>query len=349
VVGREFLLNQREGRSKASERAAAARFPTQGLLRAVIALGAALLIAWPAPSHAAELLLRVGDLRVPAGSVVHGNVIALGGTAFVDGTVEGNAMAVGGNVDVTGRVEGSVRAEGGSVLLRPTAVVGGQATALGGQVRREPGSAVGGAPGPPGPAPGFPVPGIPFPRPWTRPAPLPPYWWHGPGISPSPFLNAVFRTLYLSALVCFIGVAWLLAVLFPGALSRLAAALERAPVASFGAGLVGWLLSFLIPVLLILSVVGIALSFLVPVAVVVAALFGMTALALVIGQRIRRFNLVQNVVAGAVLLAVTFSLPRLGGLVVFVAATLGLGAVVMALAEGRRPREMTPPSPAPPA
>jgi len=35
--------------------------------------------------------------------------------------------------------------------------------------------------------------------------------------------------------------------------------------------------------------------------------------------------------------------------VVFVAATLGLGAVVMALAEGRRPREMTPPSPAPPA
>jgi len=153
----------------------------------------------------------------------------------------------------------------------------------------------------------------------------------------------------LSALVCFIGIAWLLAVLFPGALSRLAAALERAPVASFGAGLVGWLLSFLIPVLLILSVVGIALSFLVPVAVVVAALFGMTAVALVIGQRIRRFNLVQNVVAGAVLLAVTFSLPRLGGLVVFVAATLGLGAVVMALAEGRRPREMTPPSPAPPA
>ena len=74
-------------------------------MRAVIALGAALLIALPAPSHAAELLLRVGDLRVPAGSVVHGNVIALGGTAFVDGTVEGNAMAVGGNIDVTGRVK----------------------------------------------------------------------------------------------------------------------------------------------------------------------------------------------------------------------------------------------------
>jgi hypothetical protein len=349
VVGREFLLNQRDGRSKGHERAVATRVPIRGLLRAVIALGAALLIIWPAPSRAAELLLRVGDLRVPARTVVHGNVIALGGTAYVDGTVEGNAVAVGGNVDVSGRVEGSVRAEGGNVLLRPTAVVDGQATAIGGQIRREAGSAVGGMPGRPVPAPGLRIPGFPFPPPWTRPAPVPPYWLPGPRISPSPLLNAVFRTLYLSALVCFIGIAWLLAVLFPGALSRLASALERAPVASFGAGLVGWVLSFLIPVLLILSVVGVALSFLVPVAVVVAALFGMTAVALVIGQRIRRFNLVQNVVAGAVLLAVTFSLPRLGGLLVFMAATLGLGAVVMALAEGRRPREMTPPSPAPPA
>ncbi len=318
-------------------------------MRAVIAIGAALLIAWPAPSRAAEFLLRVGDLRVPAGSVVHGDVIALGGTAFVDGTVEGNAVAVGGNVDVSGRVEGSVRAEGGSVFLRPTAVVEGQATAVGGQVRREPGSSVGGAPGPAVPAPGFPIPGFPFPPPWTRPVPLPPHWWPGPRIGPPPFLSAVFRALYLSALVCFIGVAWLLAVLFPGALSRLAATLERAPVASFGAGLVGWLLSFLIPVLLILSVVGVMLSFLVPVAVVAAALFGMTAVALVIGERIRRFSLVQNVVAGAVLLAVTFSLPRLGGIVAFVAATFGLGAVVMALTERRRPREMTPQSPAPPA
>jgi hypothetical protein len=294
-------------------------------------------------------MLRVGELRVPAGSVVHGNVIALGGSAFLDGTVEGNAVAVGGNVDVSGHVEGSVRAEGGNVILRPTAIVDGEATAVGGQVRREPGSSVGRSPGPPFHVPRGPVPGFPFPPPWTRPSPVPPYWWPGPGIGPPRFLSALFRALYLSALVCFIGVAWLLAVLFPEALSRLAAALERSPVASFGAGLLGWLLSFLIPVLLILSVVGVPLSFLVPVAVVVAALFGMTAVALVIGQRIRRFNLVQNVVAGAVLLAVTFSVPRLGGLVAFVAATFGLGAVVMAFAGGRRPREMTPPSPAPPA
>ena len=345
MIGREILLNEAEGGSRVGAHIVIPRFVAR-LLAAVLALGTAFLVACPERSAAAEFLLHVGDVRVATGTVVHGDVIALAGSVFLAGTVEGNAVAVGGNVDVSGHVEGSVRAQGGDVILRATGIVDGQATAVGGQVRREPGSSLGGATPPAPQAP--PSPRYRFPPPWVQPMPRPPYWWPGPRPEPLLFPEGLLRFLYFSSLIGFIGFAWILAVLFPGALSRLATALERAPAASFGAGLLGWLLSLLIPVLLILSVVGLMFLFLVPMAVILAVLFGTTAVALVIGRRIRRFGVVQNVVVGAVLLAVAFSVPRLGGLVAFLAATLGLGAVLVAFAEGRRPSAVPPSPPASP-
>src|SRR5207302_6439846 len=122
-----------------------------------LGLGAAVLFGSATPSGAAEFLLRAGDLEVPAGTVVHGSAISVGGAVSIAGTVEGDAVAIGGGVEVTGRVEGSAHAVGGNVILRSTAVVDRGASAVGGTVYSEPGASVGGAraqpylppPGPP--------------------------------------------------------------------------------------------------------------------------------------------------------------------------------------------------------
>jgi hypothetical protein len=305
------------------------------LVSLVLGLGTVLLLGGLTPSMAVEFILKVGDLQVPAGTVVHGDAIAVGGSVYVDGTVEGDAAALGGNVDVRGHVGGAARAAGGSVILRPTAVVDGEATAVGGEVRQEPGASVGGTRSQPGPS---------SPPSYRSPGP-PSQWWPGPWLGALFMAKALFWFLYLLTLASFISSAWLVAVLFPRAVARLAEVIEREPVTVFGAGLLGWPLSLALAFLLILSLVGLTLVLLVPVALVLAVLFGTTAIAFVIGRRIRPSGVAQDVIVGAVLLAIGFSIPRAGGLLALVVATVGLGSVLVAFVEGHRSRHAPPPPP----
>lgn len=69
-----------------------------------------------------------GNVTVPAGRRVDGDVVAVGGSARVDGYVDGDVVAVGG-----------------SVRLGPTAVVEGEVTSVGGTIHRSPGAVVHGA------------------------------------------------------------------------------------------------------------------------------------------------------------------------------------------------------------
>src|SRR5436853_7581637 len=86
-----------------------------------LGLGAVVLFGSVTPAWAAAFLLRAGDLQVPAGTVVHGSAISVGGNAYINGTVEGDAIAFGGRVDVTGRVQASVRAGGVNAIVRASA------------------------------------------------------------------------------------------------------------------------------------------------------------------------------------------------------------------------------------
>jgi hypothetical protein len=319
----------------------------------VIVLSAVFIDGSITPSSARELLLKVGDLQVPAGTAVYGDAIAVGGTAYVDGTVEGDAVAVAGSVEVRGRVGGSVRAAGGNVVLHSTAIIGGEATAVGGTVQREPGASVGGRRSTPSPPPlGFPP--LPFPFPPGNGGPFPPGPWWLPGLVAGVLLilKSLFWLVHLVLLVTFVGTAWLVAVLFPRALTRLGAVLERDPGMALAAGLLGWPLAVIIAVVLVVSVVGLTLVLLVPVALLAAVQFGMTAVALIVGRRIRPSGPVQEVIIGAVILAIVFSVPGLGGLVGLAVATWGLGAVILLLVEERRFRQPPPapqvPSPQPP-
>jgi hypothetical protein len=314
------------------------------LLLAVV-LAAILMSGSVTPLSAKELLLKVGDLQVPAGTAVYGDAVAVGGNAYVDGTVEGDAVAVGGTVEVRGHVAGSVRAAGGNVVLYSTAIVGGEATAVGGTVWREPGASIGGRRSMPPPPPFPPVPG-PIP-PGSESVP-PASWWL-PGVFAATFLmlKSLFWLIHLVLVILFVGSAWLLAALFPSALTRLGGVLERDPVLALGAGLLGWPLAVVITIVLIVSVVGLTLVLLVPIAVFTAVQFGATAVALVVGRRIRPSGPVSEVIIGAVLLAIGFSIPGLGGLIGLAVATWGLGAVLLLLVGERRFRQ--PPAPQAPS
>ncbi len=314
----------------------------------VVTLAIVLVLGCLPPSWAKELLLRIGDLQVPAGTVVHGDAIAVGGTAFVDGTVEGDVVAFGGSVDVRGHVAGSARAEGGNIMLHSTAIVDGDATAVRGTVRREPGASVGGRRSEPSPPLTFPP--VPIPGPPGNEAPLPtsPWWLPGALAGMLLALQSLFWFVHLVLLVLFIGSAWLLAALFPRAIAQLGSVLERDPVVAFGVGLLGWPISVMVAVVLVLSVVGLTLVLLVPLGLFAAIQFGSTAVALVVGHRIRASGIVQETVVGAVILAVVFSFPGLGGLAALVVATWGLGAVLLAFVERRRLRQ-APPADQPPS
>jgi hypothetical protein len=324
-----------------------------GRALAAIALGAALLAIAPPPARAGELLLRIGDLEVPEGSIVQGDAIAVGGTARIDGTVEGDATVIGGTVDVGGHVTGSVRAEGGNVILRSSASVDGDVTAVGGVVWREPGARVRGHAPPPA-APPLPFP-APVPPPWEPPVPFPGVpWWLPGGLGVlGAVVRSIFQVAHLFARIAFIIAAWVVAVLFPLLLGRVAALLQRDPLAAFAAGLLGWPLALMVGVVLVASVVGLTLVFLLPVALTVGAQIGVTALALLIGRRIRPLAAAAPAaVLGAVILAVVFSLPGVGGLIAFIAATWGLGGVLLLLWERRlrpSPPASPPGGPAPPA
>jgi len=307
------------------------------LLLFVLVLSAVVISGSVTPSSARELLLKVGDLQVPAGTAVYGDAIAVGGTAYVDGTVEGDVAAIGGGVEVRGHVVGSVRAAGGNVVLYSTAIVGGEATAVGGTVRQEPGASVGGrrSPSPP------PPPGTgPFP---PGNEPFPNAWWL-PGVFAAAFLmlKSLFWLVHLMLLIMFVGTAWVLAALFPAALTRLGAVLERDPALALGAGLLGWPLAVMIAVVLIVSIVGLTLVLLVPIVLFTAVQFGTTAVALVVGRRIRPSGPIQEVIIGAVLLAILFSIPGLGTLIGLAVATWGLGAVLLSFVGERRFRRPPP-------
>jgi hypothetical protein len=308
-------------------------------IAAGLILGAVLASGSLAPAWAKEILLRIGEVRVPADTVVHGDVIAVAGSAYVDGTVEGDAIALGGAVEVRGHVTGSVRANGGNVVLHSTAVIDGDASAVGGTVRREPGASVGGGPAsPPSTAPPFPFPSVPWPG---ATPPAPPWWLPGMIAGLLFMLHSLFWAGHLLLLATFVGTAWLLAVLFPHAVARVAAVLERDPLMALAAGVVAWPVAAVVTVLLAITVVGVPLALCMPAAVIVAAQFGLTAVALIIGKRAHPSEAVRESVVGAVLLAIAFSLPGLGHLIGLAAATWGLGAVLLALTEARRMR--TPP------
>ena len=201
--------------------------------------------------HSSNDLVRVfqGDLTVPEGRVIQGDVICVGGSVELSpGTVvQGDAVAVGGSITVD---------EGALVMGQAVAVLGTVDVARGAQVMGEHvqvgmGKLFGSS---------------------TR--------RHGRLTSLGPF--GLFPTVALFALVYLIGL--LLLRMWPERVRNVGFALFENPVRSFTVGFLCWLLLLPLVVLLGISIVGIPLIPLLPVIIFLSIVVGLSSFAMRIGE-----------------------------------------------------------------
>jgi hypothetical protein len=92
-------------------------------------------------------IVRFGrNIRVRAGRKVKGDVVAIGGSVFIEGRVYGDVVAIGGSVvlDEGSRVKGDAVVVGGDLELLDGSYVRGDAVAIAGSIEDEDGSHVGG-------------------------------------------------------------------------------------------------------------------------------------------------------------------------------------------------------------
>ena len=250
--------------------------------------------------HGGNDLVRVfqGDLTVPEGRVVQGDVVCVGGSVELSpGTVvQGDAVAVGGSVTVD---------EGALVMGQAVAVLGTVDVARGAQVMGEHvqvgmGKLFGGG--------------------RRR---------HGWLTSLGPF--GLFPTVALFALVYLIGLVVLR--MWPERVRNVGFAMFENPVRSFTVGFLCWLLLLPLVVLLAISLVGIPLIPLLPVAVFLSIVIGLSSFAMRIGEALpagpgQRFVPPAALGMGmAVLLLVAF-VPWLGVSLLALLQFFALGASV---------------------
>ncbi|MGH7570995.1 MAG: hypothetical protein ACREMK_04020 [Gemmatimonadota bacterium] len=201
--------------------------------------------------------VRIGaSIEIDTGEVVNGDVVSVGGSVEVDGTVNGDVVAVGGSVE-----------------LGPNAVVDGEVTSVGGTIDRDPGAVVRGS-----------VNEVAFGGPDFR--------FHGPDFGAGPFFAGVAGLIgtlvWIAVLLLLVCLAFLFA-------RRPIERMEyRVATSPWKAALVGLVFQILfIPalvltcVVLAISIIGIPLLVLVPfamLALAIGALLGLTAVAKRLGH-----------------------------------------------------------------
>jgi hypothetical protein len=199
-----------------------------------------------------------GSVTVPAGRHVEGDVVAVGGSARVDGHVDGSVVAVGG-----------------SVRLGPNAVVEGEVTSVGGTIHRAPGAVVHGA---------------------VNEVAFGPNLDFHPRFGFSPMIGEIGgligTVLWIAFLAFIVSLAFLLA---RGPVERMEYRMATSAWKAAAVGLVSWLL--FIPVLvmttviLAISIIGIPLLLVIPFAMLALAigiLLGFVAVAKYIGHEAER-------------------------------------------------------------
>jgi hypothetical protein len=287
-----------------------------------------------------------GSVAVEAGEVINGDVVAVGGSARVDGTVRGGVVAVGG-----------------SVTLGPGAVVEDDVVVVGGVLRRAPEAQVRGKISEIGL-------GLDLDRlRWSGR----PFWTGWGSLFGSAF--ALASTLMRLAVLCLFSA--LVVLLGQSYMERAGARAAAEPLKSWAVGFLAQLLFLPIMIigclLLIITIIGIPLLFLlvpfVLLALAVVGLVGFTGVAYHVGRlvsgRMRwpdgnpyATTIIGIVVlmtpvllarlaglGGGLLFPMTFGLGALGLVVEYLAWTIGFGAVALM----RLQRSPSPPMAAAPA
>jgi hypothetical protein len=278
---------------------------------------------------AGELVVIGGNLTMQEDSLVTGNAAVVGGTATVDGTVLGDLVALGGDVTVGDQ-----------------ASVKGDVVALGGRVHRAEGADIGSVVQGPG------LGTESFWRSLSFPA-----FTSDIGFRPGSMIASTVSTLFGAVFLALIGMA--VYSFWPTQTAEVGRTIVTAPLPSLGVGCVVYPVAAMISFFILITI---CLAIFVPVVVllvVAAGLFGWIALGVLLGRWLAQVTgwktATPAVVAGvgvfvmSILGGILTEIPCLGSLVVFGAASIALGAVVLSRFGTRRYGAPATPSPGTPA
>ena len=311
--------------------------------------GTALAAAGPAPAtHSSDITQVAGQVVIPVGTTLAGNIVTALGTVDVAGTVDGNvatqvgtilvAGRVGGDVTgnigsvvITGEVDGNVDVSIGSLTLGPQSLVRGSVTVTTGSLSRATGARVLGTVSAPTPVAhgqlNWTGPhlvwrilaaralfGRAWPLPWAQP--WQPHW-----------------LLRFLAYVAFLIVSVMVVSLFGPSTARLADALVNRPGVALLAGAAVIILAFPMAMMLLVSVLGIPLIPLWFILLVVGRFFGYVAVSLLLGRQLhwggQPLGPQLAVAAGVTMQAIVGSVPLLGLLLSLTVSAMALGAVLV--------------------
>src|SRR5215211_2717272 len=303
----------------------------------VSAMVLGLFVLLPLPAHAAEQRL-VGDVVVGSGAVEHDASTGAGdlevrglvendvhsgiGDVLVsgEGKVRGDIDAGFGDVEIDAPVKGDVSVGQGDVDLGPKAEISGNLEYESGEFTGNEDAVQGDV--------------------MARGMAFDFEESHGPGILG--FVGWLFAALAFAA--C----ALLAAVVVPGPLGSAARRAGESPGRSFVYGLVSLPVSFVLCVLLAVTIIGIPFAAALAVAYLALLFFGTLVAAFFLGTRVLMFTGGYRVgnaaaaVVGALILAATTFIPVLGDLLLYALSLLGTGAIILALFSRGRPRTSYP-------
>ena len=280
-----------------------------------------------------EDVVRIGnDVHVPEGQVVEGDAVSIMGDVRVDGYVEGDAVAVGGSLILgpNGRVDGDGVSVGGSVE-KNGGVIRGETVSIG------------------------------FGKGWCS----------GPGFFMGSFFSAARR---FGLLILWLAILMVLGALLIAVVRRpIDIVSDRVRKEAFFNGLIGllaWALVIPVIVLLAITIIGIPIAILVPFVFAIMMLLGFIGVSVATGQRFAGVVNGSSYRAMAIGVIVLYGLVVLGSLlrmgpgplhfagsiigfigwaIVFVAVTVGLGAVITSRFGTREKMPKAAPAPAAPA
>jgi hypothetical protein len=277
-----------------------------------------------------------GDLAVMGGVVevsglVDGDVAVFGGNLNITGRIDGDAAVMGGNINNRGVITGDLFIVGGTVLLDSGSVVEGDISMVGGTVDRDENAEVLGE------ITSVEIEVLHEIMPRIGKALRFPKFLPGRAAFPRIFFMAMMILMYIINVLIFL--------IFPGFTEKIANRLNNAVWPSVGLGLGLQILYVPLIVLFAVSVIGIALIPLFVLAVFLASAFGFSALSLIIGGKVAdgfKWNISSKVgllsIGWITLLIIPLIVHLigppvfiLGWIILYVAITIGLGAVIFTL------------------
>ncbi|MCS7088833.1 MAG: hypothetical protein NZL91_09075 [Thermoflexales bacterium] len=266
--------------------------------------------------------------RLRQGESLRGNLLLYSGEAAVERGAEvlGSVVVFGGRFDLEGEVMGNIVVLGGEAKLGDTAIVAGQVTRLGGSLTQAPGARILGN-----------VFALPFARegsPSPMPQPRVDEGWM------SQFLGRMSNSL-LAAGAILLGIvtitllATTIAALALEPLMRAGQAVINAFWISLGLGALTLIVVPVVVVALAITLCLIPLALVLALAYAIAIVLGWVVSAHLLGERLVQaigrgaLPLVAQVALGALVLAVLGNTPVIGWLIGFLAASVGVGALIL--------------------